>query len=87
MEEGQPRKRYMTLAFDCMCHMRHLMLTIYPLPQLENLPTMVQGVWSDDHKVQLENTTHFRKLLSIGAPRPRRSSPSPVMQFASFRQM
>ena len=28
---------------------------------------MVQGVWSDDPKAQLDNTTHFRKLLSIGA--------------------
>lgn len=27
---------------------------------------MVQGVWSDDHTAQLESTTQFRKLLSIG---------------------
>jgi hypothetical protein len=27
---------------------------------------MVQGVWSDDPSLQLEATTQFRKLLSIG---------------------
>lgn len=27
---------------------------------------MVQGVWSADPAVQLEATTQFRKLLSIG---------------------
>lgn len=27
---------------------------------------MVQGVWSDDPAMQLESTTQFRKLLSIG---------------------
>lgn len=27
---------------------------------------MVQGVWSDDPTSQLEATTQFRKLLSIG---------------------
>lgn len=27
---------------------------------------MVQGVWSDDPASQLEATTQFRKLLSIG---------------------
>lgn len=35
--------------------------------QLESLPTLVQGVWSDDPASQLEATTQFRKLLSIGA--------------------
>lgn len=34
--------------------------------QLESLPTMVQGVWSEDPKSQLEATAQFRKLLSIG---------------------
>lgn len=27
---------------------------------------MVQGVWSEDPAAQVEATTHFRKLLSIG---------------------
>ena len=35
--------------------------------QLESLPAMVQGVWSEDPQAQLEATTQFRKLLSIGA--------------------
>jgi hypothetical protein len=34
--------------------------------QLEGLPAMVQAVRSDDPAVQLEATTQFRKLLSIG---------------------
>lgn len=34
--------------------------------QLESLPAMVAGVWSDDRNVQLDATTQFRKLLSIG---------------------
>eukprot|EP00246_Nothoceros_aenigmaticus_P011577 TRINITY_DN3207_c0_g1_i1.p1 TRINITY_DN3207_c0_g1~~TRINITY_DN3207_c0_g1_i1.p1 ORF type:complete len:565 (-),score=109.96 TRINITY_DN3207_c0_g1_i1:1144-2643(-) len=33
--------------------------------QLESLPAMVAGVWSDDPAAQLESTTQFRKLLSI----------------------
>lgn len=33
--------------------------------RLESLPTLVQGVWSDDPASQLEATTQFRKLLSI----------------------
>ncbi|CAI9754706.1 unnamed protein product [Fraxinus pennsylvanica] len=33
--------------------------------QLENLPTMVAGVLTDDAGRQLEATTQFRKLLSI----------------------
>ncbi|RRT67167.1 hypothetical protein B296_00009087 [Ensete ventricosum] len=44
-----------------------------PLPQtaihasaLESLPAMVAGVYSDDSILQLEATTQFRKLLSIG---------------------
>lgn len=40
-----------------------------PLLQLESLPAMVQGVWSDDPAAQLEATMQFRKLLSIGARR------------------
>ncbi|XP_024528125.1 importin subunit alpha-1 isoform X1 [Selaginella moellendorffii] len=33
--------------------------------QLESLPVMVSGVWSDDPNLQVEATTQFRKLLSI----------------------
>ena len=33
--------------------------------RLKNLPQMVQGVFSQDPRHQLEATTHFRKLLSI----------------------
>jgi len=36
------------------------------LAQLEQLPWMTQGVFSEDPKLQLEATTQFRKLLSIG---------------------
>lgn len=34
--------------------------------QLESLPSMVAGVYSNDSNMQLEATTQFRKLLSIG---------------------
>lgn len=34
--------------------------------QLESLPAMVAGVWSDDPTMQLEAPTQLRKLLSIG---------------------
>ncbi|XP_039026592.1 importin subunit alpha-2-like isoform X2 [Hibiscus syriacus] len=33
--------------------------------KLENIPSMVAGVWSDNGDDQLEATTQFRKLLSI----------------------
>ncbi|KAL8170780.1 hypothetical protein V2J09_022584 [Rumex salicifolius] len=33
--------------------------------RLETIPSMVQGVWSEDPNAQLEATTQFRKLLSI----------------------
>ncbi|KAK4491360.1 hypothetical protein RD792_002097 [Penstemon davidsonii] len=33
--------------------------------QLENLPSMVASIWTDDASRQLEATTQFRKLLSI----------------------
>lgn len=33
--------------------------------KLESLPAMVAGIWTDDGSIQLEATTHFRKLLSI----------------------
>jgi len=38
----------------------------YLFVQLESLPAMVAGVWSDENPLQLEATTQFRKLLSIG---------------------
>jgi hypothetical protein len=41
------------------------LLRLY-VSQLEGLPQMVAGVYSDDTKLQLDATTHFRKLLSIG---------------------
>jgi importin subunit alpha-1 len=34
--------------------------------QLESVPAMVAGVYSEDPATQLEATTQFRKLLSIG---------------------
>jgi hypothetical protein len=37
--------------------------------QLENMAAMVRGAWSEDPAAQLEATTQFRKLLSIGALR------------------
>lgn len=44
-----------------------LSLSLHPnLQTLAELPAMVQGVWSADPAVQLEATTQFRKLLSIG---------------------
>jgi len=35
--------------------------------QIDSLPQMVAGVYSDDGNAQLEATTQFRKLLSIGS--------------------
>lgn len=46
--------------FDFMCWVLYCPL------QLESIPAMVQGVWSEDPNSQLESTTQFRKLLSIG---------------------
>lgn len=37
---------------------------------MESLPSMVAGVWSNDNNLQLEATTQFRKLLSIGMTKP-----------------
>lgn len=34
--------------------------------QLESLPGMISGVWSEDPNTQVEATYQFRKLLSIG---------------------
>ena len=39
--------------------------------QLERLPYMVQGVWSEILEQQIDATTQFRKLLSIGATETR----------------
>ncbi|KAE8702847.1 Importin subunit alpha-1b [Hibiscus syriacus] len=39
---------------------------LQPQPiQLENVPAMVTGVWTDDTNLQLKATTQFRELLSI----------------------
>lgn len=34
--------------------------------QLEMIPQLVAGVWGEDGNVQLEATSYFRKMLSIG---------------------
>ncbi|KAL5070146.1 hypothetical protein RYX36_021033 [Vicia faba] len=38
---------------------------VYILLQLEHLPVLVTGIWTDDNNMQFEATTQFRKLLSI----------------------
>ncbi|EPS69743.1 hypothetical protein M569_05021, partial [Genlisea aurea] len=38
--------------------------------KLENLPSMVDGVWSNDSRLQLEAVAWFRKLLSIDRTSP-----------------
>ena len=43
-----------------------MFLVLIFVVQLESLPLMVFGVWSTDSNLQLEATTQFRKLLSIG---------------------
>jgi len=35
--------------------------------QIDSLPQMVAGLYLDDGNAQLEATTQFRKLLSIGS--------------------
>jgi hypothetical protein len=47
--------------------------------QLEALPAMTQGVYSEDTVAQLQCTTDFRKLLSIGAPLPPHRHQAPVL--------
>ncbi|KAK7284432.1 hypothetical protein RJT34_19178 [Clitoria ternatea] len=37
-------------------------------PFLEDVPAMVQRLWSDYTDAQLEATAHFKKMLSIGNP-------------------
>lgn len=48
------------------CHQLGVALKVCCPLQLESLPLMVQGVWSQSPEQQLEATTQFRKLLSIG---------------------
>ena len=43
-----------------------LILWLELILQLESLPAMVSGIWSDDFNIQVEATHQFRKLLSIG---------------------
>jgi len=50
--------------FSCICLYTNLFC--FPIVQLESIPLMVQGVASADPAAQLEATTQFRKLLSIG---------------------
>ena len=67
------RARHSVRAVCCWwcCTAWHVLTAALPpsRPQLESLPAMVQGVWSEDPQAQLEATTQFRKLLSIGACR------------------
>ena len=49
--------------------------------QLESLPLMVRGVYSEDPQQQLEATTQFRKLLSIGIG-PKCCTGAPALQGA-----
>lgn len=45
----------------------YLLILFESYAQLESLPAMVAGVSSSDSNLQLEATTQFRKLLSIGS--------------------
>lgn len=54
------------------------------IPQLENMAAMVQGAWSEDPAVQLEATTQFRKLLSIGEKREGRKKKSGGVKACCF---
>lgn len=47
------------------------------MTQLESLPFMVQGLYSENPQQQLEATIQFRKLLSIGTAPARRSATMP----------
>ncbi|KAL5996268.1 hypothetical protein ACLOJK_026342 [Asimina triloba] len=53
--EGMQAQQYATVVQNSVVERR-----------LESLPAMVAGVWSEDSSLQLEATTQFRKLLSIG---------------------
>lgn len=61
------RVGFMSLCFTLLILASCGVLTWFSLSlQLDSLPAMVQGVWSDDQNQQIEATTQFRKLLSIG---------------------
>lgn len=62
---GLPATRLVVTAFKCSppSLFTH---TNTQQHQLDQLPAMVAGVWSEDAAAQLEATTQFRKLLSIG---------------------
>lgn len=61
-EESLQKKRREGLQAQAMSASTH---TASIEKKLEHLPAMVAGVWSNDGNLQLEATTHFRKLLSI----------------------
>lgn len=56
--------------------------------RLESLPMMVQGVWTEDPKMQLDATAQFRKLLSIekGPPIDEVIKAGVVPRFVQFLQ-
>ena len=63
MAEARLLKRLCMLS---VCQYNKAYADITHALQLERLPYMVQGVWSENLEQQIDATTQFRKLLSIG---------------------